>query len=241
MNGLFQAGSFFGALLINFVGDRWGRKMAITVPSVLVLISGACLGGAANIAMFLVFRFVSGMGSWMLLGAVPVWMTEIVPPRNRWLLVDIHSAALLTGYFLATWAGFGFYHYHPSAENQWRAPLALQAAPVTVVLCAMYWLPEFPRWLIQNGRHEEAHRILRKLHDPDEATIEIAQIEAQVKVDQTLPVTWLSMVTKPSYRKRTLYAIGLACGIQFTGVLVINSESPNDHLISDIWTFTETT
>jgi hypothetical protein len=88
-------------------------------------------------------------------------------------------------------------------------------------------------------RHEEAHRILRKLHDPDEATIEIAQIEAQVKVDQTLPVTWLSMVTKPSYRKRTLYAIGLACGIQFTGVLVINSESPNDHLTSDIWTFTE--
>ena len=223
MNGLFQAGSFFGALMINFVADRWGRKMAITIPSILVLISGACLGGAANIGMFLAFRFFSGMGSWMLLGAVPVWMSEIVPPKNRGLLVDIHSAALLTGYFAATWAGFGFYHFHPAANNQWRAPLALQSAPVFVVLCVMYWLPESPRWLIQKGRHEEARRVLYKLHDAEEAAIEYAQIEAQVQVDSTLPVTWMSMITKPSYRKRTILAIGLACGIQFTGVLVINN------------------
>lgn len=39
-------------------------------------------------------------------------MTEIVPPKIRGLLVDIHSAALLLGYALASWSGFGFYHVH---------------------------------------------------------------------------------------------------------------------------------
>lgn len=110
-NGLFQAGAFFGALMITPVAENFGRKMAITVPAILVLISGALLAGSVKISMFLVFRFVAGAGSWMLLGSVPIWMTEVVPPKNRGLLVDIHSAALLLGYCSSSWAGFGFSHY----------------------------------------------------------------------------------------------------------------------------------
>lgn len=110
VGGLFQAGSFFGSCLISYVADRWGRKMSITVPLLLVMISGALLAGSVHIGMFLTFRFFSGMGSFWLLGSIPIWMTEIVPPRNRGLLVDIHSAALLFGYCFAAWMGYGFSH-----------------------------------------------------------------------------------------------------------------------------------
>lgn len=112
MNGLFQAGAFFGALCISWVADRFGRKMAIIVPALLVILSGALLAGSVNIGMFIAFRFFSGMGSFWLLGSVPVWMTEIVPPKHRGLLVDIHSAALLSGYAFASWSGYGFFHLH---------------------------------------------------------------------------------------------------------------------------------
>lgn len=74
MNGLFQAGAFFGALCISWVADRFGRKMAIIVPAILVVISGALLAGSVNIGMFIAFRFVSGMGSFWLLGSIPVWV-----------------------------------------------------------------------------------------------------------------------------------------------------------------------
>jgi MFS family permease len=84
--------------------------MAITVPCILVVVSGALLAGSVHIGMFICFRFFSGMGSFWLLGSIPVWMTEIVPPKNRGLLVDIHSAALLLGYSFASWTGFGFSH-----------------------------------------------------------------------------------------------------------------------------------
>jgi hypothetical protein len=43
MNGLFQAGAFCGSIGINIVADRFGRKMSIIVPSLLVLISGLAL------------------------------------------------------------------------------------------------------------------------------------------------------------------------------------------------------
>ncbi len=88
--------------------------MAIAIPAMLVVLSGALLAGSVNIGMFITFRFFSGMGSFWLLGAIPVWMTEIVPPKNRGLLVDIHSAALLFGYSFASWSGFGFYHLQTS-------------------------------------------------------------------------------------------------------------------------------
>lgn len=55
--------------------------------------------------MFIFFRFVSGAGAFMILAAVPVWMNEVVPPSIRGVLVDIHGAALLFGYMLATWTG----------------------------------------------------------------------------------------------------------------------------------------
>lgn len=110
INGIFYAGAFFGSLCITYVGDNFGRKMSIAIPSALIFISGAILAASVNIGMLIAFRFISGMGSWWLLGAVPVWMTEIVPPEQRGLLVDVHSMALLLGYTWAAWMGFAFFH-----------------------------------------------------------------------------------------------------------------------------------
>jgi hypothetical protein len=96
----------------------------------------------------------------------------------------------------------------------------------------MYWLPESPRWLLQNDRTEEAERILLKLHDPDEAALELQQIKNQIAVDNSLENSWWSLFAKASYRKRTFITIGLSIGIQMTGVLVINSKIPSKHRLS---------
>ena len=76
-----------------------------------------------------------------------------------------------------------------------------------------------------NDRKEEARRVLLKLHAPEEAAIEILQIEAQTVLDRTLPSSYWAMFAKPSYRKRCGIAIFIMAAIQCSGVLVINSES----------------
>lgn len=63
-SGVFQAGAFFGILIGSYVMDRWGRKAGVIYCSTLSIIGGACLAGARNIAMFIVFRFFAGAGSW---------------------------------------------------------------------------------------------------------------------------------------------------------------------------------
>ncbi|TKA76547.1 hypothetical protein B0A49_01803 [Cryomyces minteri] len=226
MNGLYQVGGLLAVFSISWFADTWGRKAAISASAVITLLSGALLAGSVNIAMFIVFRFTSGAGAFMILSAVPIWMNEVVPPKNRGMLVDLHGAALLFGYALATWIGYGFYFYTAESSNTWRAPLAFQCLPVAILLAMMPWLPESPRYLLMKDRFEEAEATLNKLHAPEEAAIELVQIRNQMQIDRVLPTSYWAMFARPSYRKRSFLALGTTCSIQFSGILVINNYGP---------------
>ena len=75
-------------------------------------------------------------------------------------------------------------------------------------------------------RHEEARKVLDRLHPPREAAIEFVQIDAQMRIDKTLPTSYKDMVTRPSYRKRLYLGCGCMAITQFSGILVITNYSP---------------
>lgn len=78
-----------------------------------------------------------------------------------------------------------------------------------------------------HDRHEEAARTLERLHIPEEAAIELQQISVQMQADRSLPSSYWDIIKRPSYRKRALLCISVSCGIQFSGVLVINNYGPS--------------
>lgn len=51
----------------------------------------------------------------------------------------------------------------------WRFPIAFQIIPLLVLLGAVWFFPESPRWLTKVGRDEEARFILRRLRGTDAA------------------------------------------------------------------------
>ena len=230
MNGLFQTGGFLGTLCLPLVADKWGRKWAIAFSAILIIISGAFLGGSVNVGEFIFFRFIAGAGAFMILAAVPIWMSEVVPSHIRGALVDIHAVLLVIGYMMASWFGLGFFYV--TSPSAWRGPLCIQCVWPLLLLAGLYWIPESPRWLIMQGRHEEAQAILNRLHsnakDPEHsyARAEFYQIEKQVLIDSKLNTSWVHIFKKPSYRKRAFLAMGTCAIIQCSGVLVINNYGP---------------
>ncbi|KIY02796.1 uncharacterized protein Z520_01261 [Fonsecaea multimorphosa CBS 102226] len=233
MNGLFQAGAVIGSLAVSPVADRWGRKAALASSAIIIIISGACLAGSTSVAMFIVFRFFSGLGSYMILTATTIWMSEVVPPAYRGALMDISAFGFELGYTSSTWVGFGFYFWKSKSGDEWRPPLALQCLWPLILLLGLPWVPESPRYLILKDRVEEAQKVLERLHhrpgDPDLsfARTELYQIRKQIAIDRTLPSSWIDMFRKPSYRKRTLFALGTIGIVQCSGVLVINNYGPS--------------
>jgi len=93
---------------------------------------------------------------------------------------------------------------------------AIQCLPPLLLLLGIYWLPESPRWLLLQDRHDQARHVLNKLHPPTEAAAEYFQIEAQMRIDRALPNSYRDMIMKPSYRKRLWLSIGCMGFTQFS-------------------------
>ena len=88
------------------------------------------------------------------------------------------------------------------------------------------FLQESPRWLTEKDRYEEAIASLRKLRrgtDDETIDLEFREIRDVILADRALgKISWTSILTKPTWRKRLL----LGCGIQafgpLSGINVIN-------------------
>lgn len=226
MNSLYQAGGFLGVWTVSAVSDRYGRKTAITYCAIINVIAAAGLTGSTSVDMFLAFRFIAGWGGWTIVTAIPIWMSEVSPPSIRGILVDCHNVGFLLGYNFATYFGYAFFHLPQTNNWAWRGGYILQLPWVGVLLMGISWLPESPRWLMMKDRYEEADQVLKKLHTADEAQVEADQIRRSIEFDRHHVSTWWSMIAKPSYRKRSFFAMGMALSIHTSGILVVTNYGP---------------
>ena len=79
------------------------------------------------------------------------------------------------------------------------------------------------------GLDDRARQVLLKIHSHsdaghDRANLELYQIKKQMIIDRSLPRSWVEMFKKPNYRRRALLGLATTGMVQFSGVLVINSE-----------------
>ena len=141
------------------------------------------------------------------------------------MLGNIIAVNIGIGYVLCSYIGIGF--YFDSGDSQWRGANGLQMLFPALLLAAMYWLPESPRWLIAKDRHEEAEQIFNSLHKGSQrssafAEIEFLQIQKQIEWDSAHRMSYLEIFRRPTMRRRALITIVLPWCMLGSGVLVIN-------------------
>ncbi|KAJ6114118.1 hypothetical protein N7512_007563 [Penicillium capsulatum] len=221
-NGIFQAGGFFGALLITPVADKLSRRCSILMSCLLLVVGGALQAGSVHIGMFLAMRFITGMGVGMVVGSVPLYQSEISPPKVRGLLVGLHGVMISVGYAAAGWIGYACY---PLEGNiQWRLPLGIQCIAPGILALGSYVLPESPRWLLQNDRTDEAFDVIRRIHG-EGAQAEFTQMCCQAEVERACQqsMSTFKQLRQPHNLKRPALGFALMFGGQTTGTLVLNN------------------
>jgi MFS family permease len=196
-------GIILGAFLMSWVADRYGRRPAILLATIL---GGICIWPFAYVTNFwaLVFlSILSTLGVGGIVATQSVYLSEMTSPqiRNKVLLASQGITALVSASvnLLAFWL----------IPGRWQAYLWVSAAvEIIVLLPLLLWLlPESPRWLETRGRHEEAERVVENL----EARCRRAGAGTLPEPDQGMhPVivaekgAWREIVNNPQYRGRTI-------------------------------------
>lgn len=160
------AGTIIGALLAS-MGDRFGRK-TIFQWSLLwfSLLSLAC-AFTWNVPSLIFFRFLMGFGLGAELPIVASYMGELVPASARGRTQGLLNSFWPIGAILAALIALLVI---PSSDAGWRWAFAIGAVPALLVGISRRMLPESPRWLVLQGRQDEARVIVERIEKSVAAT-----------------------------------------------------------------------
>ena len=200
-------GMFFGSFFLGSMADRVGRRKAFLFN--LVWYSAFSLLGAlsVNAEMLVICRILTGIGVGALYPVADSFLSEILPKERRgrlaaWAYTTSYVAVPLVG-FLAVWLN----PLHFGEVAGWRIILAIGSVGAVLVLIVQHRLPESPRWLLSQGRVQEAHAMLRRFAQSAGVTISTIQPEPDTKRNPTTLGERVTLLRRAPYSKRYLMLV----------------------------------
>ncbi|XP_041921728.1 solute carrier family 22 member 7-like [Alosa sapidissima] len=207
---IFFVGVMFGAMTFGGLSDRYGRRIMLLVSYVSGMSFALISVFSTSYVMFAVLRFLSGF---CITGIVIVTSVLIV----EW--VDIESRKLVGVIDSLSWT-FGFMTLSTLAFliRDWRWLIVAITAPVVIAIISWRWVPESARWLIANGRLDEAHYYLNKCAKMNRrqgmaSSIKPENLSNIVVTNRNRNYSYLDLLRTPKMRK-----LALLTGLTWYGV-----------------------
>ncbi|MCW2968218.1 MAG: sugar porter family transporter [Solirubrobacteraceae bacterium] len=170
--GALLLGAVSGAILAGWAADALGRRKTKIIAGAIYFVAALASALAPSIWFLISTRYVLGFAVGCASFVAPMYLAELAPPNLRGGLVSFNQLAIVSGILGAYIVNFLL----KGAPDQWRWMLGLGALPGVVLAVGMYLLPDTPRWLMENGREEEAERVLRRVRDSEDVSEEIDEI-----------------------------------------------------------------
>ena len=199
-------GLFFGASLLAPYADRFGRRLTFMCALMWYGVFSLLMAFQQSAEMIILFRFLVGIGLGVELVTIDTYLSEWVPAhlRSRAFaysffiqFLSVPAVALMSWWLVPQTI--------LSLEG-WRWVVIAGAVCSLVIWLIRQNLPESARWLAQQGRHQEAHKVLSEM----EKRCGIAPGEDFSNSDAAaqLPKKGrFSEIWSPTYRKRTLMLV----------------------------------
>ncbi|XP_070763352.1 synaptic vesicle glycoprotein 2B-like isoform X2 [Enoplosus armatus] len=162
-----------GAFLWGGLADKVGRRRCLIMALAINCIFAFLSSFAHSYGFFLFFRLLSGFG---IGGTVPIvytYFSEFLQMDKRgehlswlcmfWMIGGIYAS--FTAWGIIPRYGWGFSMGTEFQFHSWWVFILAAALPAIASLVGLTYMPESPRFLLENGKHDEAWMILKQVHD----------------------------------------------------------------------------
>lgn len=160
INSVFFIGMLVGGLIFGYLSDYIGRKKAFLTSALFYSIFSISNGLAPNVNVFILMRFLTGIGvAGLVIVSLP-YIAEMVPAESR-------------GRWQGLGVGFGYLGIPllavlcktiiPMGPENWRYIYVIGGGGLVIFILGLLWLEESPRWLVSKGRISEAEKVVEKM------------------------------------------------------------------------------
>jgi len=206
-------GTVLGAMGAGAIGQRIGSRSTLRIMAVLYVLSALGCALAWSWPVFLIARFLGGIGIGGSSVLGPVYIAELAPPQYRGRLVGLFQINIVVGILLAYFSNFFITSLH-LGMLEWRWEFGVAALPAVLFLLMLFGIPHSPRWLVTQGRVDEARKTLVIIGTPEPET-ELEAIVASIHLDSS---SRKEPLFKRKYRVPILLAITIAAFNQLSGI-----------------------
>uniref|UniRef100_A0A3Q2R0R4 Solute carrier family 2, facilitated glucose transporter member 8 n=1 Tax=Fundulus heteroclitus TaxID=8078 RepID=A0A3Q2R0R4_FUNHE len=204
-------GAALGGLLGGWMVQKIGRKLSLMFCTLPYVFGFTIIIAAQNVWMFYVGRVLTGVASGITSLVVPLYISETAHEKVRGTLGSCVQLMVVSGIMGVYLAGLFM---------DWRWLAICCSIPPSLVMVAMCFMPETPRFLLSKGKRREAEEALRFLRGPD-APIEWECARIEDACDEQGSTFHLSDLTDPGVYKPLLISVLLMFFQQMTGINAI--------------------
>lgn len=167
-------GTVLGSIMWGWLGDRIGRRASILYAGIGFIGTSIC-GAMPSYSWNLVMCFLMGVTVGGMLPLCYALLAETIPARHRSWLMILVGADIAGAYVLTSWLASALVPTY-----SWRI-LWLIGLPTGVLFILLNrWIPESPRFLLANGRDEEARAVMQRYGATVVEAPEAELVEAKV-------------------------------------------------------------
>ena len=210
-------GAMIGAAVGGRLADRLGRRTTLIQVALLFMVGAIGTSLAPSPAWLSSGRLVVGIAIGIASFTAPLYISEISPADVRGKLVSLNQLMITIGIVCSYLADYAL-----AGARGWRAMFGLAAIPAVILLMGLLFVPESPRWFVNQGLSVQARAVLLRVRKATEVDSELAEIEASLRQQEG---GWRELLS-PGLRPALIIGIGLAVFQQFTGINTVIYYAP---------------
>jgi SP family sugar:H+ symporter-like MFS transporter len=215
-----------GAFVAGTVADRHGRRPTMLLNAVLFLVSAVVTGLAGSAGFFIASRLAGGVAIGAASVLAPMYIAEVAPSHLRGRLASLQQMAIVLGLFgaflsndviaqVAGGAGATFWLGVPA----WRWMFWMEAVPAVAFLAGVLLIPESPRFLVAQGRRDEALGVFARIGD--DAPGLVRQVEHSLQGERRPRLSDVMVPGTHRLARVVWIGVGLAVFQQLVGINII--------------------